>query len=86
MDGPDTNDSDPLNSILEQTDIEDMDADEASAIDADDRAEQHVDADDLKSRDASEESLVQGRRGFGKLVLGGAMGAVGLSGAVARNR
>jgi hypothetical protein len=81
MEGPETNGTVSLNSILEKPDIEDLDADASTAIDADDRAEHHADADDPQLEDASEDSLVQGRRGFSKLMLSGAMGAFGLSGA-----
>jgi len=82
MDEPNANGTVSLNSILEKDEVDDLDGDASTATDADDRAElQEADAADRRPEDASEDSLVQTRRGFGKLMLGGAVGALGLANA-----
>jgi len=80
MDETDADENVPLNSILEKAEDGDsaVDGDPSTVTDAGNgdetrRAESH------RGENASEESITQSRRGFGKLMLAGTAGALGLS-------
>lgn len=83
MNEPKADDSVSLSSILETADGDALDIDaEASAETDADQTERHEDegADSQHGEDVAEDHLTQTRRGFGKLMVAGAAGAMGIAG------
>ena len=82
MDEPKADEPVSLQSILETADDDDLDVDDeaSTATDANHPETDQTEATDGQQRESTaDEPITQSRRGFSKLMLGGAAGALGLS-------